>query len=302
MQSGWFTRLGSVVLSLLLHIVVIGLLIVSFDMPVTPVALPPPRANIVNAVSVDKKQVEQELQKIKQQEDEKKQAEQNRIKELERKAQELKQQRQDEEKKLKIAKQQKEQEQKKREVEQKKLAAAEQQRKAEEEKQKQAEAERQKAEAEKQKAEAEKKRIEEEQQKAEEKRKQEEEAKKKAEEEKKRAAAEKALQDQLDAEQVKQQQQQDATLLQKIAAEIYSKVKQNFNETGLPDGLSCEIHVKLLPGGEVIDASISKSSGNDIFDRRAVTAVQKASPLPVPEDTATLDRLKLRDITFVFKP
>ena len=45
-----------------------------------------------------------------------------------------------------------------------------------------------------------------------------------------------------------------------------------------------------------------KSSGNDIFDRRAQNAVQKASPLPVPDDIATFERLDLRDITFTFIP
>jgi colicin import membrane protein len=60
--------------------------------------------------------------------------------------------------------------------------------------------------------------------------------------------------------------------------------------------------VRLVPGGEVIDVSIAKSSGDDIFDRRAVNAAQKASPLPIPDDRATFERLGLREINMTFKP
>ena len=125
---------------------------------------------------------------------------------------------------------------------------------------------------------------------------------KKKEEEKKHEEAAKALQEQLYAEQAEEQRQQDASLLQKIIADIADKVTGNFNKSGLPESLSCKLRVKLLPGGEVIDAFVAESSGNDIFDGRALLAVQKASPLPVPEDVETFERLNIRDITFIFKP
>ncbi|HSR63036.1 MAG TPA: cell envelope integrity protein TolA, partial [Gammaproteobacteria bacterium] len=91
-------------------------------------------------------------------------------------------------------------------------------------------------------------------------------------------------------------------LLRDITNAIYLRVLNNFIKTGLPEGLSCELRIKLVPGGKVVGVSIINSSGNDIFDRRAVTAVEKSSPLPVPDDAETLDRLDLRDIKFTFKP
>jgi len=110
------------------------------------------------------------------------------------------------------------------------------------------------------------------------------------------------LQEQLEAEHAAEQRRQDATLLQAIVGRISNKVERNFNKTGLPGNLACTLQVKLLPGGDVIDVSVSKSSGDDIFDRRALTAVQKASPLPVPEDLETFERLDLRELTFKFEP
>ena len=56
-----------------------------------------------------------------------------------------------------------------------------------------------------------------------------------------------------------------------------------------------------IPGGEVISVTEYQSSGNEGFDRRAVTAVGKASPLPLPADPATFERLGLRKFTFKFK-
>ena len=299
MLTGWLLRIRSLAFSILLHILAVILLLVSFKFSSKPVQLPPvENVNIIDAVSVDKKEVEKELNRLKQTEAEKKAAEKKRLQELaakereaEKKAEELEKKRLQEEKRLAEAKKQKELEQKRREEEQKKLAQLEKE-KAELEKQRKLEEERKhKAEEERKKAEAEKQRLEAEAEKQ-----------RKAEEERKRKEAERLLQEQLAAEQAEIQKQQDATLLQKVAAAITRKVENNFNKTGLEEGLSCKLRVRLLPSGDVVDVSVTQSSTNDIFDRRARTAVLKASPLPVPEDAATFERLNLRDITFNFTP
>lgn len=287
MQLSWLIRLRSVFYALVLHIVALALLVFSFSFtkPIKPLHQ---NVNIVNAVAVDKARVEEELQRLKKAEEDKNLAEKNRVEELQKQAaaekkktEALQKQRQKEEENLKKIQKEKELEKKRAEEEQKKLAQLEK---------------------EKQELEKQRKLEEEKKKKAEEKRKQEEAAKRKAAEEMKRKEAEQALQESLAAEQAEEQQQQDLTLLQQVKADIYNKVTRNFNQTGLPEGLSCALRVRLLPGGEVIDVSVSKSSGNDIFDRRAQTAVHQASPLPVPEDIATFERLNLRDITFTFKP
>ena len=142
--------------------------------------------------------------------------------------------------------------------------------------------------------------IEAEKKKQEAEQKKKEEDKRKAAEEKKRKEQEKALKDQLDAELEAEQQERDLTTIQKYQALIIRAVENNFNQLNLPDGLSCVILIRMLEGGKVVEASIVKSSGNDLFDRRAENAVYSASPLPVPEEIRLFE--KMRNIRFTFEP
>ncbi len=48
------------------------------------------------------------------------------------------------------------------------------------------------------------------------------------------------------------------------------------------DGLVVEVVIRTLPGGEVVDVGVRKSSGYPVLDDSALNAVRKASPLPVP--------------------
>jgi colicin import membrane protein len=296
MRDGWFLRTRSLIFAVLLHVIAVVLLLVSFEFTSETVPLPSGNdVNIVDAVSVDKKEVEKELALLKKIEAEKKAAEQRRLKELEekekaaeRKARELEKKRQEEEKRLAEARKQKELEQKKREEEQKRLAELEKQRQLEEEKKRLIEEQKRKEAEELARIEAERKKAEEER------------IRKEAEEEERRRKEE--LQRELEAEERKRQAEEDAALQSSYINAIYRSIVNEFNRTGLPDGLSCVIRVILAPGGKVVGFSVIKSSGNTIFDRRAETAVRKAEPLPAPDDSATLDRLDLRDNTFTFEP
>ena len=290
-QSGLF--------SIVLHLALLGMLVLSFDFVSRPL-LPAPATEkeVVKAVTVDNAQVQQELQKIRDAENEKlkkQQALEKKLKDLENQAASVEKQRKAEEQRLAETKRKQEQEKKQREAEQKKLAQLKQEqqelekkRQLEDQKRKAEEAERKRRE---EAAAAEKKRKEEEQQ--------------RAEEERKRKAAEEARKKQLAEEQRQReaaQARQDQALLQNIALKIKQSVEGNFNKSGLPPGLECELTVRTVPGGEVVSVSVSKSSGNDIFDRRAIAAVEKASPLPLPEDAATFNRLQLRQFAFLFRP
>jgi len=274
--------------SFMLHGVAVGLLILSIDFTAIPVIQPQADMDIINAVAVDNEQVEQELQRIRDIETEKQLREQ----ELERKLQELEQtaarteaKRKAEEKRLAQLEQQKAAQKRAREEEQRKLADLKKQQEDLEKKRKAEEAEQRQTEAERiRQAEIEKQRL---------------------EEERKHQQQEQLRQQQLAEEQRQQQeaqQQQDQQLLQSIIAQIYRRLVNNFNKSGLPAGLECVLSVRTIPGGDVVNVSINQSSGNDIFDRRAINAVQKASPLPLPADPATLDRLRLRQFTFRFRP
>ena len=290
-----FLTLRSFLYSLVLHVVVITALVVNFDRARRPVFKPQPEENIVEAVTVDDKAVEKELQRLRELEQEKQRAMEKKLKDLERQADAVEKKRKEEEKRSRAA-------ERKRKEEEQRQTEAERNRKEEERK---TAAERERIKQEKRKAEADLKRIEEENRKAEAERKRIEQEKLKAEaeqkrklEEKKKKVAEAAMRQQL----AQEQRNQDKKTLQNIVAEIYQVVTGNFNKTGLPKGLECVLSVQTIPGGEVISVTVNKASGNEVFDRRAVTAVEKASPLPLPEDPATFDRLGLRKFNFRFKP
>ena len=128
-------------------------------------------------------------------------------------------------------------------------------------------------------------------------------AKEKAAREKAAAAArqheaEQALQARLAEEQAQARAQSE---LSKYIPYIQEKIQRNWNRpTGSPKGMSCLILVKLIPGGEVVDARVVRSSGDSLFDRSVETAVLKASPLPLPEDAALFKYF--REINFNFNP
>ena len=290
-----YLTLRSILYSLALHAVVITALVVNFDAERQPVFKPQPQENIVEAVTVDEKAVEEELQRLREQELEKQRAMEKKLKDLEQQASAVEKKRKEEEKRKLAA-------ERKRKEEEKRKSEAERKRKEEE---RRTATERERIKQEKIKAEAELKRIEEENRRARiererieaEKRKAEAERQRK-EEEKKKKAAEEAQRKQL----AQEQRAKDKISLQNIVAEIYQVVAGNFNKTGLPRGLECVLSVQTVPGGEVISVTVNKSSGNEVFDRRAVTAVEKASPLPLPADPATFERLRLRKFNFIFKP
>jgi colicin import membrane protein len=60
------------------------------------------------------------------------------------------------------------------------------------------------------------------------------------------------------------------------------------------------VRVRLVAGGEVLQATVVQSSGNAAFDRSVENAVYKASPLPIPDDKALFDYF--RELEFKFRP
>jgi len=155
---------------------------------------------------------------------------------------------------------------------------AEAKRKAEEKARQQAEAERKAKEAARRRAEAKRKAEEEARQQAEAERKVAEEAQRRAETEARRAR-EAELLAALDAERAAD----DA--LNVYTNKIRERIRRNWiRQPGMGRDLSCLVEVRLIPGGEVVPAGVRviRSSGSPAFDRSVVTAVYKASPLPVP--------------------
>jgi colicin import membrane protein len=66
-------------------------------------------------------------------------------------------------------------------------------------------------------------------------------------------------------------------------------------------GMQVVIEIRLMPGGELLEAAIIKSSGNPAFDRSAMMAITKAGQFSVPADLELFDA-QFRRFRFVFDP
>ena len=296
-------RLRYIMYSLLLHVVAGGLLVFSLDYTPANTIKPMASPQIVKAVAVDNKQVEKELQRLKDIENDKlkKQKElERKLKELEQKKVQIEKQRKAEEKKLADAKKKKAREEANRKEEQKKIARLKKEQDELEKKKQKAEEERKEAERKRREAEEERRRLEKEA--AERKRKEEAERKRK-EEEKRRQEEQKRREAELAEEQrllEAEQARQDQSIINQYGLRIRNAIEQSFNTSGLPPGLSCVLQIRMIPGGDVVEARVVKTSGNNIFDRRAETAVNKASPLPVPDNPRQFE--KMRELRLTFAP
>ena len=294
------------VIAVILHVVFLGALFFNWQMD-KPKKIVLEQGDIIQVNSVDANTYDAEIRKIEEQ----KKAEKQRKAQAERKAQKLKEQKRLEEKKRKEAKRRKAEELKQQAAERKKQAAAakkkEAQRKAALLKEKQL---KEKQLKEKKRKEAEKKAALEKRKKAEAKKKQEakrkEDARKKAQQEKaeqrRKAEAEKKRQ----AEQKRKEERERADYLRKSkgivnrhVALITQKIERNWRRPlDSPPKLQCKIEIVLRASGNVLSVKIVESSGNQSFDRSVETAVRKASPLPVPADSAIFKEFEVMRLRF----
>lgn len=283
----------AVVLSVLVHLIIVGFFVFGLDFSDKKTTSTPP-VNTVKATVIDGDKIKVEADKLKKREQQKKLEESQRLKRLEK-------QRKAEQKKLEDVKKQ-QQDLKKKLVKQKADEAA---RLAKLKKQK-ADATKKKTLEAKKKAAAKKK--------ADAKRKADAKKKKLTEDKRKRIAAEKKRKQKLAAKEQRAREQaaQDAmareeqemraqAALTSYSGAIRQKVGRNWIEpAGGMDGLSCIVRVSLIPGGEVINAQVIRSSGDALFDRSVEIAALKASPLPIPDDPSLFSYF--RTIEFIFDP
>lgn len=72
----------------------------------------------------------------------------------------------------------------------------------------------------------------------------------------------------------------------------------------LPENVNRQLYsqfrIQLAPNGQVLSVNLIRSSGDSVLDRSAQAAIYKASPLPVPTDSAMFNLF--RDISLTVRP
>ena len=138
------------------------------------------------------------------------------------------------------------------------------------------------------------------------KRKAEREAEAKAAAEKKRVAEEQRDRDQREADlraQLADEETRTSAGFQSLKAKyvraIQAHVEQRwFEPPGVSQGLSCTIHVRQIPGGEVVGTRFGSCNGGAAVRQSIENAVRNASPLPAPPEPALFER----EVELVFTP
>lgn len=264
----------ALVLAVLVHVALVALLLVSFRWNAVRTPQPVVQATVVQDKAGARPPSEASRQR--QDEEAKRQAEQEARREAEAKR------RQEQERQQKAAadkkrKTEEEERVRKSEEAKRRAAEAEQTRKAEEARQRKAEDEkRRRAEAERREA-----------------------------ENTRRRQAEQSLKESLAAEEREREQAareaRALTAIEKYKAVIRQRVTRNWSRPiGSAKGLTCVVQVQLVPGGEVVQARVVRSSGDAVFDRSVENAVFKSTPLPIPPEKDLFDYF--REIEFLFSP
>lgn len=82
---------------------------------------------------------------------------------------------------------------------------------------------------------------------------------------------------------------------------IIAKIRRNIvMPPDVADDARAEFAVTLLPGGGVLSARLTQSSGNAAYDNAVERAILKSQPLPLPPDAALFNRF--RELKLVFRP
>ena len=87
--------------------------------------------------------------------------------------------------------------------------------------------------------------------------------------------------------------------MDRYIALIQQRVERNWvPPASAQTGLECEVAVKQLPNGDVVDAKTVRCNGDAAVQRSIEAAVLRASPLPLPDNPALFER----NLRFIFKP
>jgi len=129
--------------------------------------------------------------------------------------------------------------------------------------------------------------------------KQKEEEKKKREDEQRRKDEERAKREAEKAreEAVAARKSEIDSWVQKIKDKIRGRANIPDTVSGNPE---VQVRIRVLPGGEVLDITITKRSGNSTYDSAIERGIRSASPLPVPAANSELFP-QFRELNLNFK-
>lgn len=88
------------------------------------------------------------------------------------------------------------------------------------------------------------------------------------------------------AQVAKAAQKAKAALIDRYKLAIINKIKANTEvPEGVPDGLTLEVDLTVLPTGEILTpVRVVKSSGNAAYDQAVLRGIMRSQPLPLPSE------------------
>lgn len=90
--------------------------------------------------------------------------------------------------------------------------------------------------------------------------------------------------------------------ISKYKALILAKIRSRIvMPPDLPGNPIAEFSVTLLPGGDILDVRLSKSSGYAVFDNAVERAIYLSKPLPLPPDPALFNEFRNLNITVHYR-
>lgn len=112
------------------------------------------------------------------------------------------------------------------------------------------------------------------------------------------AEQQRRLQEELDAEQARLDAMNAGAMARYMYA-LQQKIERNWVQPpSAGPGTNCVVNVTQLPSGEVVRVVVESCNGDENVKRSVEAAVQKASPLPRPEDPSLFER----NLRFIFEP
>ena len=83
---------------------------------------------------------------------------------------------------------------------------------------------------------------------------------------------------------------------------IEEQIRAVWKKPIVPEDLSVELVLSLVPTGEILDVKIKRPSGNEAFDRSALIAVARVNKFENLSMSAKLFDDNFRNFTLIFKP